>query len=161
MLASLCMQLKIKLAYCYLSASVPSLAGPRTNLTPKLWRRLNSPKLSLFAKALRSSYTRHHRKMSSTLPLLRGQITLDDALDEDDNMLPPLGYYKQRLEFLIILWENRAAIESIVSFHMGRDQCELSDIDKWMGGSFNICIPIYVGSSKKLRSSLGFHCSIA
>lgn len=50
------------------------------------------------------------------LPLLRGHVTLSEALDEDDNMLAKIRYPQQRDDFLDHLLACKAEIEAVVSF---------------------------------------------
>ena len=85
--------------------------------------------------------------MSKTLPLLHGNITLESALDDDDNMLQALTYPQERFEYFVYLWTHRIEIESIVSFHLGlkeREICQIGEVKDWMAGSFNVCIPVRV-----------------
>ncbi|KAL4965446.1 uncharacterized protein BDV14DRAFT_208695 [Aspergillus stella-maris] len=53
--------------------------------------------------------------MQSTLPLLRGFITLSEALDNDDNILRELIYPNQH----IYLYQNRTSMEHVVWGHLG------------------------------------------
>lgn len=85
--------------------------------------------------------------MSKTLPLLQGNITLESALDDDDNMLQVLTYSHERFEYYVYLLKHRVEIENIVSFHLGlkkREMCRISEVKDWRAGSFNVCIPVYV-----------------
>ncbi|KAI9807648.1 MAG: hypothetical protein M1825_005589 [Sarcosagium campestre] len=78
------------------------------------------------------------------LPLLRGTISLDRALSDDDNMLNQILYPKQRDDFWRYLLDRRADIEDIVSFHVGRKPCEIASVDLWICGSYNVCIPVFI-----------------
>ena len=85
--------------------------------------------------------------MSKSLPLLRGNITLRSAIEDDDNILQELSYPDQRIEFFTYLYTRRQKIEAIVSYHLGfgkAELCQIGDIDEWIAGSFNVCIPVYI-----------------
>lgn len=83
---------------------------------------------------------------------------MESALDQDDNMLQALAYPQQRFEFFVHLWKNRSEVEAIVSSHLGLainkgETCRIGEIKDWMAGSFNVCIPITIHSSKSPNSS--------
>ncbi|KKK16642.1 hypothetical protein ARAM_000507 [Aspergillus rambellii] len=83
--------------------------------------------------------------MQRELPLLHGQISLSTALVDDDNVLQELSYPDQRFEFYVYLYQSRAVIESIVSYHMNlnkKQTCHVGEVKEWMTGSFNVCIPV-------------------
>lgn len=92
--------------------------------------------------------------MSNTLRLLNGRITLDRALNDDDNILAQIGYPRQRQEFFSYLSTRKAEIEAIVSFHLGAKKCRVSDVQTWLSGSYNVCIPVYISPPSKVRSVL-------
>jgi hypothetical protein len=88
--------------------------------------------------------------MSHSLPLLRRTITLEEALDEDDDNLQELSYPDKRLEFYCYLFQHRKQIEDIVSFHLGvpNEVCKVAaELREWVHGSFNVCIPVYIDNS--------------
>lgn len=86
--------------------------------------------------------------MASTpakLPLLQGDITLEDALDEEDNMLIRLAYPGKKDSFFEYLLEQRNDIKDIVAHHLNlkRDEtCDIASPSTWLRGSFNVCIPV-------------------
>lgn len=87
-----------------------------------------------------------------TLRTLRNMVTLDEALEEEHDMLQKLTYWDKRIQFLRYLRSNSAEIEAIVSYHLGireRRDCELAPLDDWIHGSFNMCVPVYVKNWKK------------
>ena len=82
-----------------------------------------------------------------TLPLLRGTTSIQSALEQEDDMLLELDYPEQRIDFFVSLYSKRAFIVDIVSYHLGlapSDTCWLGDVNEWIHGSFNVCIPLYV-----------------
>jgi hypothetical protein len=89
--------------------------------------------------------------MPKTLPLLHGEITLESALDDEDNMLQALAYPEQRFEFFVDLLRHRSEIEAIVSYHLGLkkgEACQIGEVKDWRAGSFNVCIPVRVNRAK-------------
>ncbi|KAL2869521.1 uncharacterized protein BJX67DRAFT_392056 [Aspergillus lucknowensis] len=90
--------------------------------------------------------------MEETRPLLHGQITLQSAIEDDGNVLLELSYPENRIQFYTYLLLHRNEIESIVSFHLGlsgKQSCRLGEVKEWLSGSFNVCIPVYVGNWKE------------
>ena len=84
---------------------------------------------------------------TETLPLLRGTTTLQSALEQEEDMLLDLNYPDQRIDFFESLYLNCEEIENIASFHLGLDSsdiCKTGEVSKWLHGSFNVCIPLYV-----------------
>jgi predicted protein tyrosine phosphatase len=59
------------------------------------------------------------------LPLLKGPVHLEDALDEDDNILAQLRYPQHKKEFFDYLMAHNADIENLVRCHLGIDQCHV------------------------------------
>lgn len=90
-----------------------------------------------------------------TLPVIRGtrtgSITLDEALEKEEDMLVELSYPTARIEFFLFLYQHVDDIAEIVSDHLGLSQsipCRLGDVKEWIHGSFNVCIPVYVENWK-------------
>lgn len=82
-----------------------------------------------------------------TLPLLRGSITLDEALEQEEDVILDLSYPECRMEFFVFLYSHRNDIAAIVSDHLGLGrsiQCRVGEVKEWIHGSFNVCIPVYV-----------------
>ena len=87
-------------------------------------------------------------RQGATLPLLRGTTTLESALEQEEDVLLDLGYPEQRIDFFVSLYSNRTRIQDIASYHLGlgpSDTCRTGDVNEWVHGSFNVCIPLYVG----------------
>lgn len=89
--------------------------------------------------------------MATTLPLLRGSISLEDALAEDEDVIQQLSYPEKRLDFWLYLHRCRSQIEDIVSRHLNipPSDFKLSDVEEWIHGSFNACIPVYIVASAR------------
>jgi len=88
----------------------------------------------------------------TTLRTLDGEITLDAALEEEQDMLQRLTYSDKRINFLVYLLDHSAEIEAVVSYHLGLSEtgsCHLAPLDDWIHGSFNMCLPVYVKNWKK------------
>lgn len=102
--------------------------------------------------------------MSKTLLLLRGGITLESALEKDDNMLQEIGYPEKRLEFYLYLLKHRYEIEVIVSYHLGlsrKEKCRLGEVKEWISGSFNVCILVYIDNWVKHSQTVTYSVSLA
>lgn len=91
--------------------------------------------------------------MGTTLPLLNGKITLEDALIEDSDVLHELSLPSKRLDFWFYLHTQRAQIEDIISRHLclPRSSFRLGEFGEWVHGSFNACLPIYITASSHRR----------
>lgn len=59
-------------------------------------------------------------RRGATLPFLRGNATLESALEQEDVLLD-LDYPEQRVDFFVLLYSNRNDIERIASYHLGLD----------------------------------------
>jgi hypothetical protein len=80
--------------------------------------------------------------------LLHGNVTLESALDNDDNMLQKIAYPDLRFEFYLSLFKRRSDIEAIVSHHQRlrkTETCQLGEFKDWKSGSFNVCIRQQLG----------------
>jgi hypothetical protein len=90
--------------------------------------------------------------MPKTFPLLHGNVTLESALDSDDNMLQRLAYPDLRFEFYLSLFKRRSDIEAIVSHHLclrKTETCQVGEFKDWKAGSFNVCIPVNINNWAK------------
>ncbi|KAJ5114183.1 hypothetical protein N7456_002717 [Penicillium angulare] len=82
----------------------------------------------------------------AALPLFnrKTEVTLEDALTEDDNILHRLDYPQKHKAFCSNLWDHKSDIEHLVSLHLGVKVCEAADQTDWLFGSYNVCIPVYI-----------------
>ncbi|KAF4436595.1 Aminoglycoside phosphotransferase [Fusarium austroafricanum] len=89
--------------------------------------------------------------MEDTLPLLRGRISLDDAMKEDIDIIRELSYYEKRDQFWIHLYTQRQQIIEVVSQHLNIQQSDFSlgEVKEWIHGSFNACIPVHILQSPR------------
>ncbi|UPK91992.1 hypothetical protein LCI18_002927 [Fusarium solani-melongenae] len=87
--------------------------------------------------------------MSDTLPLLKGQISLQDALEEDIDIIQELSYLEKRLQFWLHLFTQRQYIAELASRHLNvrLSDIRLGEVEDWIHESFNACIPIHIGQS--------------
>ena len=79
-----------------------------------------------------------------TKPTLRGMVNLKEALDQEDDMLLNLKIWQSHEDFFNHLYNSRDLIAAAVAQHMSASQppiCRLSGPEKWMSGSYNVCIP--------------------
>lgn len=89
--------------------------------------------------------------MEATLPLLRGRISLSDALQEDKDILQELSYPEKRLDFYLRLYQCRPEIEEVISRHLNlaRSDFKLGGAEEWIHGSFNVCLPVYINANAR------------
>ncbi|SMR62439.1 unnamed protein product [Zymoseptoria tritici ST99CH_1E4] len=97
------------------------------------------------------------------------EVTLEQALDDDWDMIPTLTAFSQTQDFCQHLEHHRTALENIISRHLGISKADfvLLDREHWVWGSFNICLPIDITRSRRtaklprqaiLRLPLPFRC---
>lgn len=84
--------------------------------------------------------------LKQRLELIRREISLSDALSDEDDILQELTYPEARIHFAAHLLRNKKDILSIVASHLNTriEDCTLSPVEEWRHGSFNICIPVHV-----------------
>ena len=90
---------------------------------------------------------------SNTRPLLKGYISLEDALDHDRDIIHELSFPEKRLDFASYVIEHRAQIIEVVARHLHLLPSDIkiggvSEAREWMFGSFNVCIPVYVKNAR-------------
>lgn len=78
------------------------------------------------------------------LPLLRGDITLGDALEDDDNILARLEYPQKKSDFWSYLSARKHEIEAVLLLHLRVKHCRVAEESSWISGSYNVCIPVYI-----------------
>lgn len=78
--------------------------------------------------------------------LLRGEVTYEEALDNDNNILHQLGYRDQKIKIYLHLNRNRRQIQNIIAHHLGiaAERCRVVNIEDWIHGSFNLCLRVDV-----------------
>lgn len=81
--------------------------------------------------------------------LLRRTITYSQAKDEEVNIVHQLGYWSKRNDFFEFIRVRRRLIEKTVAHHLAVSpgNCHAADMDEWMNGSFNLCVPVEVKGS--------------
>lgn len=86
--------------------------------------------------------------MTKRRRLLRGEITFSAAKEKESNILHALGYWDQQNDYFASLQRKIHLIEATVARHLNLDpkQCHAADPEEWLAGSFNVCIPIFIGS---------------
>jgi len=84
--------------------------------------------------------------MAQKCQVLGGEISYSTAQDDETNLLHALTYCQQREKFLTYLHEQRHAIEAVVARRLGLSSkiCRVCDVDQWLCGGFNVCIPVKV-----------------
>lgn len=95
--------------------------------------------------------------MPKTLRLLRKEITYSEARREEVDILRRLQYYDQQQEFFVGLAGQTELIKAVVTHHLGlfsTAQCQVADVEDWLHGSYNVCIPVSI-SDWKVRAESG------
>lgn len=94
---------------------------------------------------------------------------MEQALDDDWDMIPTLTAFAKTREFCRDLESRRQSLEVLISRHLGISSTEfvLLGQENWVWGSFNICLPIDIKPSNRkstlprqaiLRFPLPFRC---
>lgn len=86
------------------------------------------------------------------LKTLYGEITYEEAADQETNVLPVLTYWQKMDNFGSYLLEHKKEIEDIISRYLclkGTEKCCLSPPPEWNFGSFNLCLPVSIINWKK------------
>lgn len=83
-----------------------------------------------------------------------GFVTYEWAADQNANIIERLTHLPARNKLYNLLSTGTDAICCLVKHHLQlnhRDVCIIAPQDEWLQGSFNVCIPIEVQSSKSHR----------
>ncbi|EEP82830.1 predicted protein [Uncinocarpus reesii 1704] len=89
--------------------------------------------------------------MSKTRQLLRREITYSTAKKEEVNILHQLKYPSQQADFINLVQSRSSWIKAVVSHHLNLssdDACSVSNVDDWLGGTYNLCVPVTVAGWK-------------
>jgi hypothetical protein len=97
------------------------------------------------------------------------EVTLEEALDDDWDMIPTLTAFSKTQEYCRYLERNHNQLERIISRHLGIPSTDfvLLSQDHWVWGSFNICLPLDIKRTNRtsklprqaiLRLPLPFRC---
>lgn len=67
------------------------------------------------------------------LPMIRDEITYEEAKAKEANILHQLSYYDQELKFLVHIYRNRDLIRGIIAHHLYRrmSRCRCGGLDSW------------------------------
>ncbi|EAW15263.1 uncharacterized protein ACLA_059270 [Aspergillus clavatus NRRL 1] len=97
--------------------------------------------------------------MLKTRRLLRREITYASAKEEEGNILHQLEYHDKQTRFFTHLYNNRDWIKTIVAHHLNLSSpavCRVSEVEDWLYGSFNVCIPVILSNSDGKRVLVRF-----
>jgi hypothetical protein len=97
------------------------------------------------------------------------QVTEEEALDEDWDMIPTLTAFAKTRQFCHRLESHRAQLEKLIARHLGIPVSDfvLLGQEHWIWGSYNICLPLVIERTKNttslplqaiLRFALPFRC---
>ncbi|KKK15238.1 hypothetical protein AOCH_000385 [Aspergillus ochraceoroseus] len=87
--------------------------------------------------------------MPTTRQLLRRKITYSDAKGEEFNVLHQLKYHSEQTRFFAQLHDRREWMKAAVTHHLGLKssaECHVADVENWLHGSFNVCVPVTIDS---------------
>ncbi|OBT83687.1 hypothetical protein VE02_07576 [Pseudogymnoascus sp. 03VT05] len=90
----------------------------------------------------------------------RKPITYESALNKDVNIISQAAYLEAATELYQSLWDQRQTIEALVRHHLRlskQDTCFVDAKAQWIRGSFNVCIPIEVRSTRYYKKLI-FRC---
>ncbi|KFZ24267.1 hypothetical protein V502_01259 [Pseudogymnoascus sp. VKM F-4520 (FW-2644)] len=77
-------------------------------------------------------------------PVTKLHCAIENAVADDDNVLVRITYPEQKLAFWSFLLSRKSEIERIVSHHLHVKTCQMGEVNTWISGSFNICIPVCI-----------------
>jgi hypothetical protein len=84
-------------------------------------------------------------------PVFDQHNAIEEALTDDDNFLVRIAYPKQRQVFWNFLISQKSEIERIVSHHLHVTTSQIGDVNTWISGSFNVCIPVCINPPSETR----------
>lgn len=90
--------------------------------------------------------------------LLRREVTHSDVRDEEFNILHQLGYHAEQSRFFAQLLDQRSWMKTVVAHHLNLPPavCHVADMEDWLHGSYNVCVPIDIDSWNGKRVLLRF-----
>lgn len=93
------------------------------------------------------------RNMSMTIAHPRGPLTLEDALDDQNDILPKLTALRDTPSFRDQLEARRSDIEDIISRHLNLplSKFKLDSPSAWIPGGFNMCLAIDIHDQTSTR----------
>jgi hypothetical protein len=101
------------------------------------------------------------RTMPTALKLdHRKPITYESAIKKDVNIINQAAYFEAAEQLYQVLWDQRQTIQVLVKHHLRlgtQDTCIVTAQEQWIRGSFNICIPVEVRSTR-FHKKLMFRC---
>lgn len=97
-----------------------------------------------------------------TIQLLnRGPITIESALEEEENIINRASYGPATEKLYQHIWHQRSLVEDLVRHHMGlgtQVKCVVLPPDQWIRGGFNVCVIVQVSTSDQ---KIIFRCPMA
>lgn len=76
---------------------------------------------------------------------------IEGAVADDDNILVRITYPEKKLAFWRFLLSQKSEIERIVSHHLHLTTCQIGEVNTWISGSFNLCIPVCIDELSETR----------
>ncbi|KAK4130736.1 hypothetical protein BT67DRAFT_489524 [Trichocladium antarcticum] len=94
----------------------------------------------------------------------RGPITYSSALKKNADVINQTAHLAAAEELCRVLWDSRGTIESLVRHHLrlgDSDSCTVEPSDRWIRGSFNVCVVVATrsgGAADSAPRKLIFRC---
>lgn len=91
--------------------------------------------------------------------LPRREITYSEVKDNEFNILHQLDYYAEQVKYFSHLHDQRDWMKAVVTHHLNLDLstvCKVAEIEDWLHGSFNVCVPIDIEAQHGKRVLLRF-----
>lgn len=94
----------------------------------------------------------HFAVMPVKRRLLRKEITYSEAKASTYNIVHELSYEREQLRFYNHVYRHRDDIAALVAHHFGLypSACQVEEPTEWMKGSFNLCVPVRVGTLRRV-----------
>lgn len=85
--------------------------------------------------------------------LLRGETTYSAAIQSESNILLKLSYVEERNKFFSLISQHRQDVAALVAYHLSLSpqNCCVAPPEHWIHGSFNVCVPVKIEESSRLR----------
>lgn len=86
----------------------------------------------------------------------RGPITYSSALKKNADVINQAAHLAAAEELCRVLWDSRGTIESLVRHHLrlgDTDSCTVEPSDRWIRGSFNVCVVVVATRSGSAADS--------
>lgn len=90
--------------------------------------------------------------MVRTRRLKKGEVTYSWARKQETNVLIALDDYKLMIKQFTRYRKHSILVRKAVAHHLGipLEECRLEEPNKWIFGSFNVCIPVLIRDRREV-----------